>query len=171
MTQLLVGICLIAIAAALGFYGTQVARDGWAKVFPPPATAVSRAATRDTDAAQATADQFLATIVPAISSPLPGSTLGPTTLVTGVSPLVFLDHYVLVTAVKTGVRYVVGDSFRPDSAGTFGASARFGSGEVGVSEEFSIQVMATNRPLAEGELRAMPPDAKVSRSVAITRIH
>lgn len=33
MTQLLTGIAIIALAAALGFYGTQLAGEGWTKVF------------------------------------------------------------------------------------------------------------------------------------------
>jgi len=33
MAQLISGIVIIAIAAVLGFYGTQLARDGWTKVF------------------------------------------------------------------------------------------------------------------------------------------
>lgn len=155
MAQLLVGIVLIALAAVLGFYGTQLARDGWMKVFTLPLV--------PEDPGGPT------TIVPTISSPLPGSAVGPTVLVTGISPFVLLDHYVMVTAVKTGVRYIVGDSFRPDSTGTFSASARFGSGDVGVSEEFSIQVIASNGRVTEGEIMGVPTDAKVSKSVTITR--
>ncbi len=34
MAQLLIGIFFIASAAVLAFYGTQMARDGWTKVFP-----------------------------------------------------------------------------------------------------------------------------------------
>lgn len=32
MTQLIVGIVVIAFAAVLGFYGTQLARDGWSEI-------------------------------------------------------------------------------------------------------------------------------------------
>jgi hypothetical protein len=38
MTQLVFGVVLIALAAVLGFYGTQLARDGWTRVFMPPST-------------------------------------------------------------------------------------------------------------------------------------
>jgi hypothetical protein len=45
MTQLIAGISLIALAAVLGFYGQQLARDGWTRVFAPTLpTADSRAA-------------------------------------------------------------------------------------------------------------------------------
>ena len=46
MQQLVTGISLIAIAAVLAFYGTQLARDGWAKLSSPPTTAIETAATR-----------------------------------------------------------------------------------------------------------------------------
>jgi len=45
MTQLLFGVFLIAVAAVLGFYGQQLARDGWTRVFvspSAPATAQQR---------------------------------------------------------------------------------------------------------------------------------
>jgi hypothetical protein len=41
MTQLISGIVIIAISAVLAFYGTQLARDGWAKVFPVKASTVA----------------------------------------------------------------------------------------------------------------------------------
>lgn len=40
MFQLIIGIALIATAAVLGFYGTQIARDGWAKVFVTPSIVI-----------------------------------------------------------------------------------------------------------------------------------
>ena len=46
MAKLVIGVALIALAAVLGFYGTQLARDGWTKVFASTASAVSFAATR-----------------------------------------------------------------------------------------------------------------------------
>ena len=46
MTQLLIGIALIALAAILGFYGTQLARDGWTKVFTSATAKASSVAER-----------------------------------------------------------------------------------------------------------------------------
>ena len=40
--QLVIGILIIAAAAAIGFYGTQVAREGWAQVHPPKPSATAR---------------------------------------------------------------------------------------------------------------------------------
>jgi hypothetical protein len=45
MVQLIMGISLIAIAAVLGFYGTQLARDGWTKLSSPPTATIETAAT------------------------------------------------------------------------------------------------------------------------------
>ena len=36
MPQFIFGLLLIAFAAVVGFYGTQVAREGWTKMFSPP---------------------------------------------------------------------------------------------------------------------------------------
>jgi hypothetical protein len=44
MPQLLLGLTLIAIAAVLGFYGTQLAREGWTKLGAPPTAAIKPAA-------------------------------------------------------------------------------------------------------------------------------
>ncbi|MEO8459654.1 MAG: hypothetical protein ABI451_03920 [Dokdonella sp.] len=46
MQQLVSGIVIIAIAAALAFYGTQLAREGWTKVFPGKPIEQSSAVTR-----------------------------------------------------------------------------------------------------------------------------
>lgn len=46
MQQLVIGILLIAFASVLGFYGTQLAREGWSKLAPPPSSAVESIATR-----------------------------------------------------------------------------------------------------------------------------
>lgn len=123
------------------------------------------------DASRSESEAIAPTIVPTINSPLPGAAVGSTEQVSGISPFVLLDHYVLVTPVKTGVRYVVGDSFRTDSTGAFSAAARFGSGDVGVGEQFSIQVVGTSNRLAEGEIALLPADARVSKSVTVTRVH
>ncbi len=46
MMQLVIGIVLLALAAILGFYGTQLARDGWTKVFPVPTNETLAVVTR-----------------------------------------------------------------------------------------------------------------------------
>ena len=46
MMQLLIGIVLIAFAAVLAFYGSQLARDGWTKVFAAKASEASSVVTR-----------------------------------------------------------------------------------------------------------------------------
>lgn len=40
MAQLFLGIFLIALAAVMAWYGQQIARDGWAKVYSPSSVAV-----------------------------------------------------------------------------------------------------------------------------------
>jgi hypothetical protein len=46
MTQLALGLALIAFAAVVAFYGTQLAREGWTKIFSPPTAGISSVATR-----------------------------------------------------------------------------------------------------------------------------
>ena len=46
MQQLVIGILLIAFASVLGFYGTQLAREGWSNLASPPSSAVESIATR-----------------------------------------------------------------------------------------------------------------------------
>ncbi len=46
MTQLVFGLVLIAAAAVAGFYGTQLAREGWAKIFPPADVGLGNIASR-----------------------------------------------------------------------------------------------------------------------------
>lgn len=108
---------------------------------------------------------------PAIREPNGGDGVGPTVPIRGVSPLTQYDHYVLVTASKTGTRYVVGGPFRPSADGIFHSGARFGAGELGVGEEFSIEVVATAARLYEGELSKLPDDANTSLAVTVTRTH
>lgn len=46
MTQFVLGLVLIAFAAVVGFYGTQLAREGWAKISSPPTAGIGNLATR-----------------------------------------------------------------------------------------------------------------------------
>jgi hypothetical protein len=46
MQLLVTGILLIAFASVLGFYGTQLAREGWSRLASPPASAVESIAVR-----------------------------------------------------------------------------------------------------------------------------
>jgi len=46
MTQFVFGLVLIAFAAVVGFYGTQLAREGWTKIFSPPSAGIGSSATR-----------------------------------------------------------------------------------------------------------------------------
>jgi len=46
MPQFFIGLALIAVAAILGFYGTQLAREGWTKMLSPPVGEISSTVTR-----------------------------------------------------------------------------------------------------------------------------
>ncbi len=46
MAHLLFGLFVLAIAAVLGFYGSQLAREGWTEIFSPPTAVVESTATR-----------------------------------------------------------------------------------------------------------------------------
>jgi hypothetical protein len=184
-------IVVAAIIGAIATLGAAVLNN-WDKLFPPPQVdglpTQRRASKRFRYAATlAVGVASLVTLIvvarvtreagapppllaPNIVAPQPGKLVGHETPVSGLSPFVLLDHYVVVTAVKTGVRYVVGSPFRTDAAGVFTSAARFGAGDVGVGETFSIEVVATNVALSEGVINVLPIGAKISRSVTVTRI-
>lgn len=42
MAQIILGVFLIALAAIMAFYGQQIARDGWTKMYPPSSAMVDR---------------------------------------------------------------------------------------------------------------------------------
>ncbi|MEQ1758250.1 MAG: hypothetical protein ABL986_08030 [Vicinamibacterales bacterium] len=106
---------------------------------------------------------------PSIELPHAGETVGRSVTVSGTTPFLFMTHYVVVTSVSTGNRYVVGGGFRPGPGGRFVGAARFGEGEIGQGEAFALQVVSSERHLQEGLIDQLPNGAAVSPTVTVTR--
>jgi hypothetical protein len=90
--------------------------------------------------------------------------------VLGNTPFPNMNHYIVVTPVKTGTPYVQDRPALVNSGeGTFSGQARFGGAEVGVGEQFIVRILATKSPLEPGPLNSVPADVVFSESVAVRR--
>lgn len=104
----------------------------------------------------------------AITVPASGAEVGFDDKVSGTTPFTDVNHYIVVTPLRVGTPYVQ-DQPASVSNGTFSGRARFGGVNVGVGEQFTVQVVATRSTLAAGPLAKQPADAVVSNSITVTR--
>ncbi|MBC8031138.1 MAG: hypothetical protein H7Z16_13570 [Pyrinomonadaceae bacterium] len=105
-----------------------------------------------------------------INTPVNGAEVSVDAAISGKTSVPDLTHYIVVKSLRVGTRYV---QDRPASIsrndGTFSGNARFGGVEVGVGEQYEIQIVATTSSLSAGPLMKDPPDAVVSNSVTVIR--
>lgn len=99
-----------------------------------------------------------------IVSPKDGEAVGLGQRVNGHSPFLKLNHYILVTCVRTGDVEIQPAFVRPD--GTFTGQARFGDQGCGRDDEFNIQVFATKSAALPD---AVPNGAPRSNVVKVRR--
>src|SRR5439155_12522243 len=89
----------------------------------------------------------------------------------GNTPYPDLNHYVVVTLVRTGSSSIQPALVNPDR--TVSAEVRFsdGSGNVtaGEDNEFTLRVLATKEALSAGSLTTFPTDARLSRQITVRR--
>jgi hypothetical protein len=93
-------------------------------------------------------------------------------VVSGFTPYPGRNHYLVITPSKIGDSYVQDRAaVRPD--GTWTGNAKFGSGDVGVNEKFTVRCLATEAEVRTGSLASQPlsPDAVFSSTVTVTRSH
>lgn len=103
-----------------------------------------------------------------IAIPLNGATVGLDERVSGTTPFSDLNHYIIVTPSRVGTPYVQ-DQAASVSMGAFSGRARFGGVNVGIGEQFAVQIVATKATLAPGPLAKQPADAVLSNSVTVIR--
>lgn len=90
--------------------------------------------------------------------------------VSGLTPFMHRRHYLVVTPVNIGDSYVQ-DAMTPRPDGTWAGTAKFGSGDTGRGERFSVRCLATERELRTGSLapQTLPSDAVFSAPVIVER--
>jgi hypothetical protein len=104
-----------------------------------------------------------------IVTPADGSDGGPDGVVSGKTPVPQLNHYVVVTPTRSGPDFVQDQPASVDQAGKFTARARYGGGQVGVGEQFTVRIVATRSTLPAAPLTKVPTDAVFSNTVTVTR--
>jgi hypothetical protein len=103
-----------------------------------------------------------------ITVPVTGAAVGGDDPVLGETLAPGLNHYIVVTPIRTGSPAVQDQPARVSPDGTFTGRARFGGANVGVGEQFSVYVIATEARLAAGPLPANT-QGTLSNSVTVTR--
>lgn len=105
-----------------------------------------------------------------ISSLSTGDQVPISELISGFTPYPKRNHYLVITPLKVGDPYVQ-DPASVGADGTWTGNARFGSGEVGLNEKFTVRCLATEGELRTGSLASqpLPPDAIFSSPVTVTR--
>jgi hypothetical protein len=104
-----------------------------------------------------------------IISPSDGASVDATDIVRGKSPFPEMNHYIVITPLKTGDDFVQDNPAKVDVTGSFASNARFGTGDVGIGEKFFVRVLITKSTIPPGILKAVPPDAEFSESVTVKR--
>ncbi|PYQ27533.1 MAG: hypothetical protein DMF56_19315 [Acidobacteria bacterium] len=90
--------------------------------------------------------------------------------VSGLTPFTHRRHYLVVAPVNIGDSYVQ-DAMTPRPDGTWTGTAKFGSGDTGRGERFSVRCLATEGELRTGSLasQSLPSDAVFSAPVIVVR--
>lgn len=104
-----------------------------------------------------------------IISPSDGASVQLTDMVRVKTPFAQMNHYLVITPLKTGDDWVQDNPTKADSAGTWVGSAKFGTGDAGADERFLVRVLATKSTIPPGQLKALPPDGVYSESITVTR--
>ena len=89
--------------------------------------------------------------------------------VSGKTPFFDLNHYIVVTPLKTGDNWIQDGPLVIDTGGIWSGRAQFGSSAVGSGEKFVIRVIATKSAIQLGPLMVIPDDAIFSEPIVVTR--
>ena len=128
-----------------------------------------RASRTDTVAGTASSNQSTMDDRPVlrVTAPRRGMGVGPSGGVSGTSRCRDM-HYVSVTPLRTGDRWIVDGPIRVD-AGQLDGRARYGDGDLGLGEEFAVEILCTPSQLAVGRLDTLPAASQVSASTVVVR--
>jgi hypothetical protein len=103
-----------------------------------------------------------------VTFPVDGATVDFIDIIRGRTPFPKMNHYTVVTPLKTGDDWIQG-SAKVYGDNSWIGQARFGTGEAGVGEEFLVRAIATKSTLSPGALTNVPKDAVFSESITVIR--
>lgn len=135
---------------------------------PPPSSGAQSGASGGTSAA-ASQPQIGLQVLIIIIGPKAGSLVDIGDAVEFVSPYGNLNHYVIVTPLRSPTRWVVDGPLRAEAGVQQYGNARFGDTQAGRGERFSLQILATTSQITAGPLEPLPLDHKFSPAVIVTR--
>lgn len=104
-----------------------------------------------------------------ITNPSYGDSVDLFDLIQGKTPFMGMNHYIVVTPLKTGGDFIQDVPAKVSSDGSWIGRAKLGTAEVGVGEKFAVRVIATKSTLSPGQLIPVPEDAFSSDSITVTR--
>lgn len=104
-----------------------------------------------------------------ITDPVDNAIVEVTGLVRGKTPFPNMNHYVVVTPLKTGDDWVQDGPVKVYTGGLWTGLARFGTAATGAGEQFVVGALATKLTLSPGPLSEVPEDAIFSKSVIVIR--
>lgn len=104
-----------------------------------------------------------------ITVPVEGATVEQTEVIYGKTSFPEMNHYIVVTPLKTGDRWIQDEPVTINVNGTWTGLAKFGESTVGAGENFRVQGIAIKSTLSPGQLTSVPPDAIFSGPIKVTR--
>lgn len=104
-----------------------------------------------------------------ITNPVDNTLVDNIDLVRGKTPFLKLNHYIVVTPLKTGDDWVEDGPLKIYTGGLWTGRARFGTAAAGPGDEFVVRALVTKSILSRGPLTKLPVDAIFSNSVIVTR--
>ncbi|MGO9374675.1 MAG: hypothetical protein ACLQBD_21605 [Syntrophobacteraceae bacterium] len=104
-----------------------------------------------------------------IIDPTDGAVVPQEVFIRGTTPFSGMNHYIIVTPIKTGDDIVQGGNLKVSSSGLWSGNAEIGSAGVGAGQQFRVVTVATKFRLPAGPITEMPKDAIFSESIIVTR--
>lgn len=105
-----------------------------------------------------------------ITNPADNARVGPTEIVSGLTPFPDLAHYIVITPEEGG--YWIQEKTGVDNNGVWTGTAHFGTGSVGLNQRFIVRGLATrDGDIKAGRRQTLPQDAVLSRAIVVTRVH
>jgi hypothetical protein len=106
-----------------------------------------------------------------ITEPPDGARVSSGQTVRGNTPFPYLNHYLMVTAIRTGNTNLLPTTVNPD--GTFSGEVRFADPAsdmtTGEDDEYTVRVLATKQQLSPGRLASSPDDASIAKPITVRR--
>ena len=104
-----------------------------------------------------------------ILTPAEGQKVDSYVNVTGFSPFLKMNHYLIASTTKPPQQYIDGSPFSPESNGYWKATIHLGSGSSGIGQNYLIQVLSSETVLPEGPIKSFPKDSHISPAINVLR--